>query len=84
MRQRCSLAGALAADAVHAAPLSAANAARLHGCGASGARAPLSYSMPLQQAAQRYSQGCDTARRHCRRRLPRGAIGGYSSFGAHQ
>jgi uncharacterized protein YkwD len=46
---------------VHAAPLSAANAARLQGCGASGARgaprAPLFYNLQLQQAAQRYSHG---------------------------
>jgi uncharacterized protein YkwD len=42
---------------VHSAPLSAANAARLHGCGASGTRAPLFYNMQLQQAARRYSQG---------------------------
>ena len=51
------MAGAFAAATVHAAPLSAANAARLHGCGASGPRTPLSYSMPLQQAAERYSHG---------------------------
>jgi uncharacterized protein YkwD len=53
--------GALAVVAVHCAPLNAANAARLHGCGASGAsgplRTPLFYSMQLQQAAQRYSHG---------------------------
>ncbi|MEO7206898.1 MAG: CAP domain-containing protein [Steroidobacteraceae bacterium] len=41
----------------HSAPLNAANAARLHGCGADGARAPLLYSMQLQQAAQTYSHG---------------------------
>jgi uncharacterized protein YkwD len=43
------------------APLNAANAARLHGCGASAAasagQAPLFYNMQLQQAAQRYSHG---------------------------
>jgi uncharacterized protein YkwD len=54
------VAGAFAA-AVSAAPLSAANAARLQGCAASGTRgalrAPLFYNMQLQQAAQRYSHG---------------------------
>ena len=39
------------------APLNAANAARSHGCHASGIRTPLIYSMQLQQAARRYSQG---------------------------
>ncbi len=39
------------------APLGAANAARLHGCGAGAPRAPLIYSMQLQQAAERYSRG---------------------------
>jgi uncharacterized protein YkwD len=42
---------------VHSAPLSAANAARLHGCGASGTRGPLFYNMQLQRAAERYSHG---------------------------
>jgi uncharacterized protein YkwD len=46
---------------VHSAPLTAANAARLHGCGApdprGALRAPLFYNMQLQQAAQRYSHG---------------------------
>ncbi len=42
---------------VQAAPLSAANAARLHGCAASGTLGPLFYSVQLQQAAQRYSHG---------------------------
>jgi uncharacterized protein YkwD len=50
-------AGAFAAVSAHSAPLSAANAARLHGCGAAGTRAPLTYSMQLQQAAERYSHG---------------------------
>jgi uncharacterized protein YkwD len=49
--------GALTVVAARSAPLSAANAARLRGCGAQGTRAPLFYSMRLQQAAQRYSQG---------------------------
>jgi uncharacterized protein YkwD len=57
--------GALALVAVHSAPLNAANAARLHGCGAAGnsgaprtpLRTPLLYSVQLQQAAQRYSHG---------------------------
>jgi uncharacterized protein YkwD len=43
--------------ALHAAPLNAANAARVHGCGAAGNRTPLFYNMQLQQAAQRYSHG---------------------------
>jgi len=43
--------------AAHSSPLNAANAARLHGCGPSGIRTPLIYSMPLQQAARRYSHG---------------------------
>jgi uncharacterized protein YkwD len=51
----------LAAVTVHSAPLTAANAARLQGCGASGTRgaprAPLLYNLQLQQAAQRYSHG---------------------------
>ncbi len=55
------VAGALAVMTVHSTPLSAANAARLRGCTAAGSRGPprvpLSYSMPLQQAAQRYSHG---------------------------
>jgi uncharacterized protein YkwD len=50
-------AGVCAAATVHSAPLNAANAARLHGCTAPGTRAPLYYSMQLQQAAQRYSHG---------------------------
>jgi uncharacterized protein YkwD len=50
-------AGAFAVMTVHAAPLSAANAARLRGCGASGTRVPLFYNMQLQRAAQRYSHG---------------------------
>jgi uncharacterized protein YkwD len=49
--------GALAVVTVHSAPLNAANAARLHGCGTSATAAPLFYSMQLQQAAQRYSHG---------------------------
>jgi uncharacterized protein YkwD len=40
---------------LQAAPLNAANAARLHGCGASAA--PLSYNPRLQEAARRYSHG---------------------------
>ncbi len=52
-----NVAGAFAAVTAHSAPLNAANAARLQGCGARGARAPLFYSMPLQQAAERYSHG---------------------------
>jgi uncharacterized protein YkwD len=56
-----SVAGAFAAVAAHSAPLEAANAARLHGCAASGAagplRTPLYYNMQLQLAAQRYSHG---------------------------
>jgi uncharacterized protein YkwD len=51
------VAGALAAMTVHCAPLNAANAARLRGCGAGATRAPLFYNMQLQQAAQRYSRG---------------------------
>jgi uncharacterized protein YkwD len=59
------VAGALAAVTVHSAPLSAANAARLQDCGASGTRGvprtplrtPLFYNLQLQQAAQRYSHG---------------------------
>jgi len=53
--------GALAVVTVHSAPLNAANAARLRGCGASDTRgslrAPLFDNMQLQQAAQRYSHG---------------------------
>ena len=52
-----SAAGVCAVATVHSAPLNAANAARLHGCTAPGTRAPLNYSMQLQQAAQRYSHG---------------------------
>jgi uncharacterized protein YkwD len=53
-----SVAGALAVVTVHSAPLNAANAARLRGCGASGPlRTPLFYNLQLQQAAQRYSHG---------------------------
>jgi hypothetical protein len=48
---------ALTAQAVHSAPLTAANRARLQGCGVSGARAPLFYSLKLEQAAKGYSQG---------------------------
>ena len=62
------MAAALTAATVQSAPLNAANAARLHGCAAAGSpgpatplrttlRAPLYYSMQLQQAAQRYSHG---------------------------
>jgi uncharacterized protein YkwD len=51
------LAGASAALSARAAPLNAANAARLHGCGTSVTRAPLLYSVQLQQAAERYSHG---------------------------
>ena len=39
------------------APLNAANAARLRGCGAAATRTPLVYSLQLQQAARRYSRG---------------------------
>lgn len=49
--------GAFAAAAAHAAALSAANAARLHGCGSRGASAPLAFSMQLQQAAEHYAHG---------------------------
>ena len=58
---------------MHSAPLSAANAARFQGCGASGTgeaartplrtpartplRTPLYYNLQLQQAAERYSHG---------------------------
>ncbi|HEY2781312.1 MAG TPA: CAP domain-containing protein [Steroidobacteraceae bacterium] len=52
-----TVAGVFAGVTVDAAPLSAANAARLRGCGASGSRAPLFYNMQLQRAAQRYSHG---------------------------
>jgi uncharacterized protein YkwD len=48
---------ALPLQAVHSAPLSAANYVRLQGCGAPGTRAPLYYSMKLEQAAKRYSEG---------------------------
>jgi uncharacterized protein YkwD len=48
-------AGAFVVITAHAAPLSAANAARLHGCEARGA--PLAYSAQLQQAAERYARG---------------------------
>jgi uncharacterized protein YkwD len=51
-----SVAAVLPVATLHSAPLNAANAARLRGCGASG-RAPLLYNMQLQQAAQRYSHG---------------------------
>jgi uncharacterized protein YkwD len=51
------VASALPLDAARSTPLNAANAARLRGCGASGSRTPLVYSMQLQQAAKRYSQG---------------------------
>lgn len=55
------MAGAFTAVTVHCAPLNAANAARLQGCGASGTgaapRTPLFYNMQLQHAAQRYSHG---------------------------
>jgi uncharacterized protein YkwD len=55
------VAGAFTVVSAHSAPLNAANAARLHGCGASGTRgllrAPLFYNMQLQLAAQRYSHG---------------------------
>ena len=50
----------MAAPSIQSAPLAAANDARTRGCGAvhSGApRAPLFYSMKLEQAANRYSQG---------------------------
>jgi uncharacterized protein YkwD len=53
--QLCAAAAFVTVTA-HAAPLSAANAARLHGCGAHGTT-PLIYSMQLQQAAERYSHG---------------------------
>jgi uncharacterized protein YkwD len=52
-----SVAGTFAVVTVHSTPLNAANAARLRGCGASGARDPLFYNVQLQQAAQRYSRG---------------------------
>ncbi len=48
---------ALPVESVRCAPLNAANAARLHGCSVSGTRPALFYSMQLQQAAKRYSQG---------------------------
>jgi len=48
---------ALPLQAVHSAPLSAANYDRLQGCGAPGTRAPLYYSMKLELAARRYSKG---------------------------
>jgi uncharacterized protein YkwD len=51
------VAGAFAVVTVHSAPLNAANAARMHGCGASGTRSPLFFNVQLQQAAQRYSHG---------------------------
>jgi uncharacterized protein YkwD len=52
-----SLAGVFAAMTVNCAPLNAANAVRLRGCGDFGARSPLFYNMQLQRAAQRYSHG---------------------------
>jgi uncharacterized protein YkwD len=42
---------------VHSAPLSAANAARLHGCGTPGTSGPLTYNRQLQRAAEGYSRG---------------------------
>jgi len=48
---------ALPLQAAHTAPLSAANHVRLQGCGAPGTRAPLYYSMKLEQAAKHYSEG---------------------------
>jgi uncharacterized protein YkwD len=51
------VAAALAVQIVQPAPLNAANAARLRGCGASETRTPLVYNLQLQQAARRYSQG---------------------------
>jgi uncharacterized protein YkwD len=48
---------ACAAPASHAAPLSAANSARLHGCGGAAVSTPLFYSVKLEQAVARYAQG---------------------------
>jgi uncharacterized protein YkwD len=51
---------ALAAPATQSAPLAAANYMREHGCGTSSPsspREPLFYSLKLEQAAKRYSQG---------------------------
>ena len=55
----CALctASVFVAAAAHAAPLDAANAARLRGCGAAHAPAPLFYNVKLQQAAKGYSAG---------------------------
>jgi uncharacterized protein YkwD len=51
------LSSALIAATVHAAPLTAANAVRAHGCGVIGRSQPLFYSVKLEQAVRRYSQG---------------------------
>lgn len=61
---------ALLAQSSHSAPLNAANDVRSHGCEAAGSRtspraplrAPLFYSIKLEQAAKRYSQGASLQR----------------------